>query len=48
MIRHVVAKIDVRDIVIEEPESIDDIVRRIYTGGAASELAQPRAGVSPG
>jgi ABC-2 type transport system ATP-binding protein len=46
VIRGVVAKIDVRDIVIEE-ESIEDIVRRIYTGGAAAELARPRAGLSP-
>ena len=44
VIRSVVAKIDVRDIVIEE-ESIEDIVRRIYTGGATTELARPRAGV---
>ena len=26
----------------------EDIVRRIYTGGASSELARPRAGVSGG
>ncbi len=45
VIRDVVAKIDVRDIVIEE-ESIEDIVRRVYTGGATGELARPRAGVS--
>ncbi|MEZ5364889.1 MAG: hypothetical protein R2748_21800 [Bryobacterales bacterium] len=38
------SQLDVRDIVIEE-ESIEDIVRRIYTGGASSELARPRAGV---
>ncbi|MCB1019410.1 MAG: ATP-binding cassette domain-containing protein [Acidobacteria bacterium] len=47
VIRRIVAQLDVRDIVIEE-ESIEDIVRRIYTGGASSELARPRAGVSGG
>jgi ABC-type uncharacterized transport system ATPase subunit len=47
VIRRVAAQIEVRDIVIEE-ESIEDIVRRIYTGGASAELARPRAGVSGG
>ena len=37
LIRRVVAAADVRDIVIEE-ESIEDIVRRIYTDGAVPEL----------
>jgi ABC-2 type transport system ATP-binding protein len=45
VIRRVVAQLDVRDIVIQE-ESIEDIVRRIYTGGASNELSRPRAGVS--
>ena len=37
VIRRVVATIDVRDIFIEE-ESIDDIVRRIYTGKVTPEM----------
>jgi len=37
LIRRVVAAADVRDIVIEE-ESIEEIVRRIYTEGAVPEL----------
>lgn len=37
VIRRVVGAVDVRDIYIEE-ESIDAIIRRIYTGGAAEEL----------
>ncbi len=37
VIRRVVAAAEVRDIFIEE-ESIDDIVRRIYTGGTIPEL----------
>jgi ABC-type uncharacterized transport system ATPase subunit len=46
VIRDVVAHVEVRDIVIEE-ESIEDIVRRIYTGGATAELAHSRAGATP-
>jgi ABC-type uncharacterized transport system ATPase subunit len=37
VIRQVVAAVDVRDIFIEE-ESIEGIVRRIYTGTAMPEL----------
>jgi ABC-2 type transport system ATP-binding protein len=37
IIRRAVAVADVRDIFIEE-ESIDSIIRRVYTGGAAAEL----------
>jgi len=37
IIRRVVAAADVRDLFVEE-EEIDDIVRRIYTGGATAEL----------
>ena len=47
VIRRIVAQLEVRDIVIEE-ESIEDIVRRIYTGGATGELARTRAGVNKG
>ena len=39
IIRRVVEAAEVRDIVIEE-ESIDDIVRRVYTGGADAELSR--------
>ncbi len=42
VIRRVVTAAEVRDIVIEE-ESIDDIVRRIYTGGATAELSRKNA-----
>ena len=37
IIRRVVAAADVRDLFVEE-EDIDDIIRRIYTGGAVAEL----------
>ena len=39
IIRRAVTAAEVRDIVIEE-EPIDDIIRRVYTGGAAAELAR--------
>ena len=42
VIRSVVGRLEVRDIVIEE-ESIEDIVRRVYTGGAEADLARSRA-----
>lgn len=45
IIRRVVAAAEVRDIVIEE-ESIDDIVRRVYTGDAKAALS--RTGDRPG
>jgi ABC-2 type transport system ATP-binding protein len=41
VIRRVVSAVDVRDIYIEE-ESIEEIVRRIYTGGAVEELQKSR------
>jgi ABC-2 type transport system ATP-binding protein len=41
VIRRIVAAVDVRDIFIEE-ESIEEIVRRIYTGGAVAELQKIR------
>jgi ABC-type uncharacterized transport system ATPase subunit len=41
VIRPVVSAVDVRDIYIEE-ESIEEIVRRIYTGGAVAELQKSR------
>ena len=42
VIRQVVAAVDVRDIAIEA-ESIDNIIRRIYTGGAVPTLDESRA-----
>ena len=42
VIRHVVAAVDVRDIAIEE-ESIEAIIRRIYTGGAIPSADKTRA-----
>ena len=42
IIRRVAAAAEVRDIVIEE-EAIDDIIRRVYTGGAAAELSKKNA-----
>ncbi|MEX2303329.1 MAG: ATP-binding cassette domain-containing protein [Bryobacterales bacterium] len=41
VIRRIVSAVDVRDIYIEE-ESIEEIVRRIYTGGAVEELQKSR------
>jgi ABC-type uncharacterized transport system ATPase subunit len=41
VIRRIVSAVDVRDIYIEE-ESIEEIVRRIYTGGAVTELQKIR------
>ncbi|MBI1357510.1 MAG: ATP-binding cassette domain-containing protein [Acidobacteria bacterium] len=41
VIRQVVAAVDVRDIAIEE-ESIETIIRRIYTGGAIPSLDKAR------
>jgi len=41
VIRQVVAAVDVRDIIIEA-ESIDNIIRRIYTGGAVPALDESR------
>ena len=43
IIRRVVAAAEVRDIVIEE-ESIDDIVRRVYTGDASAQLSRKTTG----